>query len=236
MFWIVLPLLGLLLFGCTAPVSADSTIPAKAPFEIEPSVTVDLPSPNLEGERSLEEVLYERRSVREFSGEPVAVAEVSQLLWAAQGMTAGWGGRTAPSAGATYPLEVYLIAGLVDGLPAGVYRYIPEGHTLVRTRGGDVRPELRVAALDQDWVKEAPVSVVIAAVYERTTAKYGDRGAQYVHMEAGHAAQNICLQATAIDLGAVTVGAFDDDQVSGVVGLSTRESPLYVIPVGRKKG
>jgi SagB-type dehydrogenase family enzyme len=196
---------------------------------------VNLPSPNLKGETSLEEVLYERRSVREFSGDPLALAEVSQLLWSAQGITAGWGGRTAPSAGATYPLELYLVAGLVDGLPSGVYRYSPENHSLVRTREGDVRAALRTAALDQDWVKEAPASVIIAAAYERTTGKYGDRGVTYVHMEAGHAAQNLCLQAGSVDLGAVTVGAFDDEQVSDVVGLLTGESPLYVIPVGRKR-
>jgi len=117
-----------------------------------------------------------------------------------------------------------------------VYKYNPEGHELVKVRDGDVREQLAVATLGQTCVKEGTISIVIAAVYERTTGKYGERGVRYVHMEAGHTAQNIYLQATALDLGMVTVGAFHDDQVKDIVGLSGNESPLYVIPVGRKKG
>ena len=243
MFWLVLPLIGLLVVGCTAPTSVsvddrDSVRPettAKVPVNAVQTATVKLPDPNLKGETSLEEALYERRSVREFSTEPLTLAEVSQLLWAGQGKTSDWGGRTAPSAGATYPLETYLVAGTVEGLLPGVYRYDPEDHALVKTRDGDVRERLGAAALGQSWVKEAPVSIVVTAVYERTTGKYGDRGVVYVHMEAGHAAQNICLQATALDLGAVTVGAFYDDQVGDIVALPAGEFPLYVIPVGKKK-
>ena len=119
-------------------------------------------------------------------------------------------------------------------MTAGVYRYQPDGHQLVKTLDGDKRAELAEAALGQEWVKEGAVSIVFTAVYERTTVKYGDRGIRYVHMEAGHAAQNLCLQATALGLGAVTVGAFHDEEVTKLLNLPTEEEPLYVIPVGRK--
>jgi len=183
----------------------------------------------------MEEALVERRSVRDYSTELLSLDEVSQLLWAAQGVTAEWGGRTAPSAGALYPLEVYLVVGRVENLTEGIYKYIPKGHELVKVKDGDVRQQLAVAALGQTCVKDGAVNIVITAVYERTTGKYGERGVRYVHMEAGHAAQNIYLQATALNLGMVTVGAFQDDQVSDILGISQNESPLYVIPVGRKK-
>ncbi len=124
--------------------------------------------------------------------------------------------------------------GNVEELAPGVYKYRPDGHALVQLRDEDVRVELAEAALAQTWVKDSAIDIVISAVYERTTTKYGDRGVRYVHMEAGHAAQNICLQATALGLGVVTVGAFYDDQVKDVVGMLEDEVPLYVIRVGRK--
>ena len=236
--WIAVALIGTLLLGCTAPPSSTAMIqaqsPSERPAESPTSVIVKLPEPKLEGEISLEEALYRRRSVREFSAEGLTLQEVSQLLWAGQGQTADWGGRTAPSAGATYPLELYLVAGRVDGIAAGVYRYTSEGHSLTKVADGDVRQRLGIAAVDQSWVKDAAASIVVASVYERTTGRYGDRGVTYVHIEAGHAAQNICLQAVAMDLGAVTVGAFHDDQVSDILALSGGEVPLYVIPLGRK--
>ncbi len=195
---------------------------------------VQLPEPNLKGDMSLEEALLERRSVREYDPGALTLDQVSQLLWAAQGITGVGGGRTAPSAGALYPLEVLVVAGSVDGLSPGVYRYDPPTHELNQTRQGDSRAALAAVALDQEWVRQASISLVIAAVYERTTAKYGERGVRYVHMEAGHAAQNVCLQATALGLGAVTVGAFDDSRVKNAVGLAANEEPLYIIPLGRK--
>jgi len=155
-------------------------------------------------------------------------------MWAAQGITAKWGGRTAPSAGALYPLEVYLVVGNVDGLAPGIYKYKSEGHELVKARSEDVREELAEASLSQAWIREGAIDIVIAAVYERTTKKYGERGVRYVHMEAGHCAQNIYLQATALNLGMVTVGAFYDDQVKSILDMPDNEVPLYVIPVGRK--
>jgi SagB-type dehydrogenase family enzyme len=194
---------------------------------------VDLPEPRLAGDVSLEEALQMRRSVREYAGAPLTLEEVSQLLWAAQGITSDWGGRTAPSAGALYPLEVYLVAGSVADLEPGVFRYDPASHQLLKVKEGDVRAALCDVSLGQEAVRNGAIDIVIAAVYERAEVKYGDRAERYVHMEAGHAAQNIYLQATSLELGAVTIGAFSDDAVARVLDLRDGEAPLYVIPVGR---
>lgn len=194
---------------------------------------VQLPEPAKKGNVSVEEVLARRRSIRAYSGKALTLQEVSQLLWAGQGITADWGGRVAPSAGALYPLELYVAIGSVDDLSLGVYRYSPKLHQLDLMKHGDVREQLAAAALGQSWMKDGAICIIIAAVCERTTGKYGDRGIRYVYIEAGHAAQNICLQATALNLGTVTVGAFVDDSVTEVVGLSRDEVPLYLLPVGR---
>jgi len=193
---------------------------------------IDLPQPQLKGTVSLEETLQMRRSVRNYAPISLELKDISQLLWSAQGMTSEWGGRTAPSAGALYPLEVYLVAGDVDGLESGIYRYVPSGHKITSVKEGDVRKALSAAALNQSWVAEAPVSIVITAIYEKTTVKYGDRGVMYVHIEAGHVAQNVCLQAVALGLGAVPVGAFEDRKMKEVIGIKNSETPLYIIPVG----
>ena len=195
--------------------------------------TIQLPAPAYQSNVSLEETLQGRRSVRSYSDVPLSLNEVSQLLWSAQGITESWGGRTAPSAGGLYPLEVYFLAGNVTGLTSGEYKYIPEGHKIELKKTGDPRSGLAAAALDQAWVKEGSIVISIIAVYARTTQKYGDRGIRYVDMEAGHAAQNVCLQATALDLGAVTVGAFDDDRVRNILSLPEGEMPVYLIPVGK---
>jgi len=183
---------------------------------------------------SLEELLRQRRSVRDYADAPLRHDEVFKLLWAAQGITRPWGGRTAPSAGALYPLELYLVAGNVEDLAPGVYKYEPAEEKLIHIKDGDMRAVLAAAALGQDCVREAAIDIVIAAVYERTTGKYGSRGERYVHIEVGHAAQNICLQAPALGLGLVTVGAFQDDLVRMIVGMAADETPLYIIPVGRE--
>jgi SagB-type dehydrogenase family enzyme len=193
---------------------------------------LSLPAPPAAGAMSLEEALAHRRSVREFVPGALTLDEVSQLVWAAHGAT-GPGHRTAPSAGATYPLEVYLVAGDVKDLSAGVYRYLPGQHRLEAVSNGDIRVPLADAAFNQKWVSRAAMVVVIAAVFERTTARYGKRGERYVHMEAGHAAQNLLLQATALGLGATPVGAFNDSGVSRLLRLPAGEAPLYLIPVGR---
>jgi SagB-type dehydrogenase family enzyme len=192
-----------------------------------------LPSARLVGDMTLEEAIAARRSIRDYTGQPVTLAEVGQLLWAAQGITSERGARSAPSAGGTYPLEVYLVAGDVEGLPPGVYRYRPKSHDLMEWSAEDRRAALAVASLNQAWVRTAAVDVVITAVYARTTQTYGERGVRYVHLEAGHAAQNLCLQAVALGLGSVVVGAFYDEEVQRVLELPADHEPLYVIPVGR---
>jgi SagB-type dehydrogenase family enzyme len=224
-------LVALTLSGCNRPVSTPT--PAQTP-EGGNEMQIILPEPRLKSDISLEEALHQRRSTREYTGEGLSFADISQLMWAAQGITSDWGGRTAPSAGALYPLEVYIAAGNVENLSPGVYKYKPDRHELVKVKNDDVRAELAEAALNQAYVEEGAIDIIIAAVYDRTTKKYGERGVRYVHMEAGHAAQNIYLQASALDLGMVTIGAFSDDRVKEIVGMSEDESPLYVIPVGRK--
>lgn len=194
-----------------------------------------LPEPEFGGDTSVEEALKKRRSVREFSHGSLTLDQVSQLLWAAQGNTGRRGFRSAPSAGARYPLELYLVAGDVDGLSPGVYRYRQEKHDLILLTSGDHRKRLATAALDQGWVRRAPAVLVITGVYERTMGKYGERGRRYVHMEVGHAAQNIYLQATARHLGTVMVGAFDDKEVQEVLGLPIDHEPLGLMPVGHRR-
>jgi len=196
---------------------------------------INLPEPRHQSEISVEETLLKRRSIRSYKDQPLELAEVSQLLWSAQGITDPYGFRTAPSAGALYPLEVYLVAGKVKDLDSGIYKYIPERHKLRQTGKGDKRAELCRAALGQSCVRTAPVSIVFAAVYERTTSKYGERGIRYVHMEAGHAAENVYLQAVSLKLGTVVIGAFYDSKVKQVVGLENAEEPLYIMPVGRRE-
>lgn len=195
---------------------------------------IALPKPHLEGKNSLERLLAQRRSTREYHPYNLQISEIGQLLWAAQGFTHEQGYRTAPSAGALYPLELYLIAGTVDGLVPGVYRYFPNKHQLEMVDITDQRKALAQATFGQSWVKEASIVVVFAALYERTTQKYGERGIRYVHMEAGHAAQNLFLQAEALGMGTVVVGAFDDRKVSKAIRLSPDIVPLSLMPVGRK--
>ncbi|MEW6007099.1 MAG: SagB/ThcOx family dehydrogenase [bacterium] len=176
-----------------------------------------------------------RRSIREYKNEPISLSEISQLLWATQGVTDKRGFRTAPSAGALYPLEVYVVVGLAKELGPGVYKYIPQAHRLIRISKIDRRKELCSVALSQSWVKDAPCVFVVSAIYERTTGKYGERGIRYVHIEAGHAVQNLHLQAITLGLGSVSIGAFYDEEVKGVIGMENMEQPLYIVPVGRPK-
>ena len=159
--------------------------------------------------------------------------ELSQVLWSAQGITTPTGKRTAPSAGALYPLELHLLATHVKELPAGLYDYEPLEHALLRRGLEDCRSELAAAAHQQECVRTAAAVLVIAAVFERTTGKYGERGVRYAHMEAGHVAQNVYLQAGALDLGTVLVGAFDDREVKRVLQLRQEEEPLGLMPLGR---
>jgi len=205
----------------------------RAQTETEPSVA--LPAPRREGEISVENALAQRRSIRTFRNEPLPLAAVSQLLWAAQGITHGDGLRTAPSAGALYPLELYLVAGAVADLAPGVYRYEPQRHRVRPHLAGDLRSQLAASALEQHWVAEAPAVLVLAAVYDRTAHKYGARAPRYVHMEVGHAAQNVYLQAAALDLGTTLVGAFHDEHLTRVLRLPSGVEPLGLMPVGRPR-
>lgn len=193
---------------------------------------IKLPAPELKGSISVEEALVGRRSVREYKDGPLALKEVGQLLWSAQGITAGWGGRTTPSAGATYPLEIYLVVGRVVDLKPGLYHYLPASHSLVKVVEGDLQRDLALASLGQEMIEKAPVTIVIAGLFRRTTARYGERGVRYVHMEAGHAGENIYLQAETMGLATVAVGAFSDSEVKETLKL--KEEPLYLMPVGRK--
>ena len=194
---------------------------------------VELPAPRHDSNFSVERALLERRSVRSYSKNPLTLNEISQILWASQGITRKGVYRTAPSAGALYPLEAYIVVGNVTDLAAGVYNYKPHEHKLVRSIDGDKRADLCQAALSQSPVKNAPAVLVICAVYERTTGKYGERGIRYVLMEAGHAAQNICLQAVSLDLKSVVIGAFSDREVKRITNCKPNEHPLYIIPIGR---
>ena len=199
-------------------------------------VKVKLPEPRLQSEFSIEEALNKRRSIRDYKDEAITLQELSQLLWSAQGITGPWGFRTAPSAGGTYPLVVYVVVGDVEGLEEGIFRHSPKEHEIVKVVEGDHRAELAKASLNQEWVEEGAIDIVIAADYEKTTKRYGERGRRYVQMEVGHAAQNLYLQAEALKLGMVVVGAFYDDQVADLLNLPKQEDPLYVIPVGRNIG
>ncbi|ABK15930.1 SagB/ThcOx family dehydrogenase [Syntrophobacter fumaroxidans] len=194
---------------------------------------IKLSHPRTRGSVSIEEALLKRRSVRSYTGVPLSIEDLSQLLWAAQGMSHPRGYRTAPSAGALYPLELLVAAGRVGALSPGVYRYDPHRHEIVLHREGDRRANLRRASLDQSAVGNAPAVLIFCAVYERTTRKYGERGVRYAMMEAGHAAQNVHLQVVSLGLGTVLIGAFRDDQVKSVLELGGNEEPLYLMPVGK---
>ncbi len=193
---------------------------------------IKLPDPVTRGKVSLEETLSKRKSVRTYTKDPLSKKEISQLLWAAQGITHEGEKRTAPSAGATYPLEIYVVVNRVEGLKPGIYHYLPSDHTLELKKSGKFGKELAHAALDQEMIEKAAADIVITALYQRTTSRYGDRGRRYVHMEVGHVGQNIYLQAEALGLGTVAVGAFYDERVKRLMGID--EEVLYIMPIGKK--
>jgi len=190
------------------------------------SELITLPEPNQDGSNSLEQVIVARRSRRDFSPQSLTFEQIGQLAWAAQGQDASSNYRTAPSAGATYPLELFVVTG--DGL----FRYLPAKHSLEELTGQDLRAALASAAWGQEFIDAAPLTFVFAAEFSRTTNHYGKRGIRYVYMEAGHAAQNVHLQAEALGLGSVAVGAFDDASVSKVLSLPDYIEPVYMVAVG----
>jgi SagB-type dehydrogenase family enzyme len=205
---------------------------------------IKLPSPQLKGKVSLEETILRRRSVRRYRREPLDLPQLSQILWSAQGITGTRGFRAAPSAGATYPLEIFVVVGkqgvtvseakqAPEELQAGIYHYEADSHSLSLHKPADLRPDLARATLNQKFIIDAPVDIVICALYHRTSYRYGRRGERYVHIEVGHAGENIHLQAVALGLATVEVGAFDDEEVRKVLGVDEQIKPLYIMPVGK---
>ncbi|MFA6431363.1 MAG: SagB/ThcOx family dehydrogenase [Candidatus Margulisiibacteriota bacterium] len=191
---------------------------------------IKLPEPKISGKVSLEESIAKRRSDRAFYTQELTIEQISQLLWAAQGITdKGWGFRAAPSAGSLYPLTLYVIKS------DGVFKYIPDGHKIIQTSTEDKRPSLVRASLGQAYIGEAPLVIVIAGNFRITEAKYGQRAYRYINMEVGHVAENIALQAVALGLSNVNVGAFWDDVVAKVLELPETQDPFYIIPIGYYK-
>jgi SagB-type dehydrogenase family enzyme len=219
--------------------SIEKTFPETRPA----GPVIALPAPRFEGTVSVEAALKNRRSIREYVDKPLTLAEVSQLLWAAYGITKTGdnmpaflrgGLRTAPSAGARYPLDLYLVAFNVTGLPAGIYWYDSEKHQLMRVVEGDTRKSVSEAAFDQVMFKTAAAAIVYSAVYERSMVKYGQRGRdRYVCMDLGHSAENVYLQAYALKIGTVAVGAFTDLWLKKACGMTRPEEPLYIMPLGK---
>ena len=199
------------------------------------SVTeIKLPKVAVNSNNSIEKVLSSRRSVRSYKNDPLILNQVSQLLWSTQSITSPRGLRIAPSAGALYPLEIYLIAGNVKDLPAGVYKYDYTNHKIKKVVDGDKRAEMCDACLGQSSVKEGAINILICGIYQRTTGKYGDRGKQYVHVEVGCVAQNVYLQVESLGLGTVYIGALNDKQIQQIAKLPAKEIPFCVLPVGKK--
>lgn len=217
----VVVLATLLTLGCAGDDAGEVVTDRSTPPEVRP-----LPPPATSSDVPLEEAIGTRRSIRDLDTRPLSDAQVGQLLWATQGITDPAGLRAAPSAGATYPLEVYVVTA------QGVARYEPERHSLVDHLDEDRRAAVAAATRGQAWVEDAPLLVVLAGVPARTAQRYGDRADRYVLLEAGHAAQNLLLQATAIGLAGTPVGAFDDAELTRAVELAEDEVPLYLVPIG----
>jgi SagB-type dehydrogenase family enzyme len=196
-----------------------------------------LPKPRMNGGVSLEKAIKERRTVRSFTSRPLTLEQYGQILWAAQGVTGERGfKRTAPSAGALYPMDLYSVVGEggVGTLKAGIYHYGPEDHTISLLSEGDLRSEVAAASLSQMWIARAPINLVITAEYDRVTIKYGRRGLRYAMIEAGHIGQNIFLQAEALLLAAGIVGAFSDEEIKKAMKIPSSHDPILVMPVGYK--
>ncbi len=209
--------------------------------------TIQLPEPDLSGKITVEKALRERRSVRDYSTEALSLAELSQLLWAAQGITKAieeppsyWRGekwmgglRTAPSAGGTYPIELYIAIGNVTNVPQGLYKYDPLIHAIEKILDGDQRKNISEAALNQGSIQKGAAVLAICANVKRTAFKYGERADMYVKIEVGAVGQNICLQSVALNLGTVFIGAFHDEKVKAALHLPVDEIPLGIMPVGK---
>ena len=228
----------LMAFSCTAFCPVRRARARNIGNNIWKEDALKLPQPRTEGRISLEKTIKTRRTVRSFTSDPLTLEQFSQLLWAAQGITGDRGRkRTAPSAGALYPMDIYTVVGTsgIEGLKGGVYHYEPPDHALSLVSTGDLRDLLARAALSQMWMASAPLNLVITAEYDRAAIKYGKRGIRYAMIEAGHIGQNIFLQAGALDLGAGIVGAFSDKDVIRVMKIPRSHEPLLLMPVGYKR-
>ncbi|MCX7696731.1 MAG: SagB/ThcOx family dehydrogenase [Bacteroidales bacterium] len=218
-------------FFIAFPLLLISTMSAKCQSMQNNTREIVLPLPRKTGNMSVEEALFKRRSIRHYKNDSLTLEEVSQILWAAYGVTEGRK-KTCPSAGATYPLVIYLLAGEVQSLHTGLYRYDPYTHSIKLLIQKDLRKSLTEASLQQDYILHAPASIIIAADFQKTMRYYGQRGERYVYMEVGHCGQNIHLQCEALQMGTVVIGAFDDADVKKL--LQIKEEPMYIMPIGRK--
>jgi len=203
-------------------------------LHIKGSQAIKLPTPALRSNTSIEEALKERRSIRQYKAEALSLQQIGQLLWAAQGVTNTAGFRTAPSAGGIYPLEVYLVSGAVQNLPAGVYHYLPGEHSLELVVSGDKRREVMAAAHEQNEANAGAIELIITGNYKKSNSKYGNQGERFVHLEAGHAAENVYLQAVSLGLGTVGVGIFDETALKKSLNIPRDEDPIYIMPVGKR--
>lgn len=213
--WVVM---GSMMLACAGVVRAD---------------TLTLPAPRLDGPVSLEKALHQRRSVRDPQSAPLSVSEIGQLCWAAQGITDDKGHRTAPSARATYPLEVYVLIDSATGMAPGLYHYRPSEHALILRRAGGIGAEFRAQAARQEWIAQAPVIFIIAGDTTRV-ASMRERGRDFMYVEAGLAAQGFFLQAVALGLGSTYVGGFDPAAARAALALPAGEEVMAVLPVGRR--
>lgn len=233
LFTIVVLISGSSLNSCT-PGNSNSGEENKN-FTYNSTETMQLPDPITDGEMSLEEALTLRRSIRSYSNEPLTIEDISQLLWSAQGVTNERGFRTAPSAGATFPLEMYVVVNNSDVLEQGIYHYNPDKHAIKLVRTGDFADDLRSACMGQSMLSDGSVVLVFGAVFARTMDQYGQRGERYVYNEIGHASQNVHLQAAALGLGTVVIGAYSDDDVEEILDLDSEVRVLYLMPAGKER-
>ena len=214
--------------GCSPSNIGDSSA-----IEFVDLFTTELPTPTIDGNVSLEGTIHDRRSQRNFSDESLTLQELSQLLWAANGITDESGRRSAPSAGGLYPLSVYVVAGNVEGLPAGLYRFVPDGHKLAKVVEGDFRQLFAEAANNQGMIADAPASILYAADFGVSEPRYGvERAQKYVYIEVGHSAQNVYLQSVALGLGTVAVGTVDESRTRRALAFPENESLVYLMPLG----
>ena len=226
---ILLPIILLFSLNCSAQKKKSGQ-----PVQIQKNIAIKLPAPCYDSKVSLEKALYKRRSIRNYSDEPLSTSDISQILWSAQGITKKAGGlRTAPSAGALYPIEIYIAVCNVKGLTQGVYKYNPQQHTIIKILEGDKRVELSNAALKQNCIRRGAVNIIIVGIFKRTAAKYGKRSGKYLLMECGAVSQNIYLQSYALNLGTVFVGAFNDESLRSILKMPEDEYPLGIMPIGR---